>query len=98
MIEITCKEYYDSSFSVRVEGHAGYAEHGHDIVCAGVSALTGALASRVGVLCYRHEIDVESGHAYIMGSPEAYEAYKAIQGGYELIANTYPEYVRMVEG
>lgn len=46
MIEIFIrrnKQGHISSFSV--SGHAGYAEHGEDIVCAGVSALaqTGVL-------------------------------------------------------
>ena len=98
MIEITCRRYYDESFSVRIEGHAGYAEFGKDIVCAGISALTGALAERVGKLCYRHEIDLQSGHAYITGSSEAYEAYSTVVGGYKLIESTYPEYVHVEEG
>lgn len=98
MIEITCREYYDSSFSVAIEGHAGYAEHGKDIVCAGVSALTGALAERVRALCFRNEIALESGHAYIMGSPEAYESFATVRDGYRLIQSSYPEYVSLNEG
>lgn len=40
MIRVTI--YNDSEKNpkgFRLEGHAGYAEHGHDIVCAAVSAL-----------------------------------------------------------
>ena len=34
--------------TVRVQGHAGAGEKGHDLVCAGVSALTNALLARAG--------------------------------------------------
>ena len=37
MIHITIK--YDEWFDIQIEGHAGYAEKGKDIVCAAVSAL-----------------------------------------------------------
>ena len=32
-----------NNLSLVCQGHAGYAEHGRDIVCAGISALCGAL-------------------------------------------------------
>lgn len=40
-------EMYWKRMRLEVKGHAGYAEEGKDIVCAGVSTLTGAL---IGVL------------------------------------------------
>ena len=33
------------NYKVTIEGHAGYAEHGKDIVCAGVSTLAYTLSS-----------------------------------------------------
>lgn len=39
MVEITVKK--DGSFysSVKISGHTGFAEHGQDIVCAGISTV-----------------------------------------------------------
>lgn len=37
----------DYFVQVIVTGHAGYAEPGHDIVCAGVSVLTNTLANLI---------------------------------------------------
>ncbi len=35
-----CKDHLDEFVSVRVSGHADYAEYGQDIVCSAVSMLT----------------------------------------------------------
>lgn len=43
--EITASD--GTTFYLKVTGHANYAEHGKDIVCAGVSAITQALESFV---------------------------------------------------
>ncbi len=39
MITITVKKRKDQYIDFQSKGHAGYAEEGHDIVCAAVSAL-----------------------------------------------------------
>lgn len=38
-----CYEYNGHSYTLTCRGHAGYAPAGQDIVCAGISALCGAL-------------------------------------------------------
>ncbi len=40
----------DDIRSFRVEGHSGYADHGQDIVCAGISAI--AQTALMGLLHY----------------------------------------------
>ncbi len=35
-----CKDRNNVVKSFRVEGHTGYADHGQDIICAGISAIT----------------------------------------------------------
>lgn len=41
MVEVTVlKNSLDEVFSLQVEGHAGYADSGQDIVCSAVSVLT----------------------------------------------------------
>lgn len=48
MILVSVRRSGSHILSIRVEGHAGYAESGLDIICAGVSALMQAL--EIGVL------------------------------------------------
>ena len=40
MINVTVKKRQNEFLSLKVKGHAGYAEEGSDIICAAVSALT----------------------------------------------------------
>ncbi len=40
MIKVTLHQKDNHVYRLRLEGHAGYAEHGSDIVCAAVSMLT----------------------------------------------------------
>ena len=46
----------DDIIAVSIEGHAGYAEEGEDIVCAGISAL----AQMVDCQLYMLECDAET--------------------------------------
>lgn len=91
--------------SLRVKGHAGYAEHGQDIVCASASILAYTLASIVesfdddGV---KPIIDLTSGDttiACVCKDREDYvkvaNAYHYTQIGYALLAQNYPQYVRL---
>lgn len=80
-----------------VSGHAGYADHGHDIICAAVSILNDTLANVTADDAYMIQIEDGFAHIYFIG-PEN-ERRKAIldtiQTGYELLADSYPEYVRI---
>ncbi|MBP3888802.1 MAG: ribosomal-processing cysteine protease Prp [Cellulosilyticum sp.] len=40
MIKVTLHQKDNHVYRIHLEGHAGYAEHGSDIVCAAVSMLT----------------------------------------------------------
>lgn len=63
MIRILLKR--DRSGSIRsfsVEGHAGFAEYGQDIVCAGVSAITvGTVNSAEALLGVQLECEIKDG-------------------------------------
>ena len=50
MTRVRLDRLYDG-YAFSCEGHAGYAEGGGDIVCAGVSALCIALVERLKTLC-----------------------------------------------
>ena len=84
--------------SLRLEGHAEYAEHGKDIVCASASILAYTLASFVNDV-ENSTVDLTSGNTIIEceTSDEAVvSAYVHAKRGYELLAFNYPQYVRLI--
>ena len=106
MITVTFKEK-GNKLSLRVEGHAGYAEHGKDIVCASASILAYTVTQFVmesehsGDLESPAEIRLESGDTLISCEP-CEDTYYAVQNvylfakmGYAILANNYPQYVRL---
>ena len=97
---------YDTvRLTVKVEGHAGVAPQGKDIVCSAVSILTYTLAKAIEGMYNRDElneilkINLESGNAEISISPrfafrkDARLIFDTICDGYELVAEDYPQHV-----
>ena len=96
--------------SLRVKGHAGYAEIGSDIVCSAASVLAYTLANSVqnaednGWLAMPPVIQMDSGDTVI--SCESADdialvvmksMYTFATMGYALLAQNYPQYVRLIE-
>ncbi len=84
---------------IEISGHAGYAEAGKDIVCAGVTALTQALIRSLEHLT-RDEIEYEisSGMADIHYRNLSGEGKLLVDSffiGICQIADEFPEYVRI---
>ena len=97
---------YDSvSLMIEIDGHAGKAPQGKDIVCSAVSALTYTLVRAIEGMYNRDELNeiptvrLESGDANISISPrfafrkDARLIFDTICDGYELIAEDYPQHV-----
>lgn len=90
-------------YTITVEGHAGQAPIGHDIVCAGVSALVGALAEVIArnrnkwVLS---DLRINSGNTVISVAPKPeFNAYcraifDTVSCGFEHIEALYPDFVK----
>lgn len=79
--------------SLLVEGHAGFAERGKDVVCAGVSALVCTLAGNLrraggGAALSPGRAELSWGK----GSEELVEAFGL---GLRQLAEDYPEYIRL---
>lgn len=89
----------DSS-QIVVEGHAGFAPPGQDIVCAGVSALTQTLIKALNVLDPKESaFYIEPGKAVIqfqMHSEKSRLLVSSFFIGVEMIAQEYPENVTLV--
>lgn len=81
-----------------MDGHAGYAEKGHDIVCAAASILSATLMRTLGGIngC---DFSDDGEHTHISCNPTLAQAeYVAtamdvIDHGFQLLANSYPVHV-----
>ena len=84
---------------IKIHGHAGYAEAGKDIVCAGVTALTQTLIrSMQGLTWDEIEYEVSPGRADIHYGNLSEEGKLLVDSffiGVCLIADEFPEYVRI---
>ena len=88
--------YSQSTLQLKVEGHAGYAEEGKDIVCAAVSILLHTLISALeqsGALMY-HEVD--KGDALVLADGGAVGGiFETVLCGYQFLARECPEYITL---
>ena len=86
---------------ITVEGHAGYAPIGQDIVCAAVSALLQTFYVSVKELTQdKITADMTAGNAVIEYGKLSENAQALLASffiGCEMIANEYPENVRIVQ-
>ena len=98
MIKVVYHRQYNR---VTIEGHSGSGPEGHDLVCAGVSALALTLAGNISYMEAQEAVwnvitELKEGNAEIQCS--AYRRYKdsveqifrAICVGFELLATKYP--------
>ena len=101
MIDVTYHRQYNR---VTIEGHANSGDPGHDLVCAGVSALAYTLAANVGNLeargiVRRPTVVLEPGKAEIAAKAKpshkatADLTFQAVCVGFEVLAANYPQYV-----
>ncbi len=93
---------YNEARWLRVTGHAGYAESGKDIVCAGVSitaqALAAALSQTQDVMC---DVRKEDGSMFVV-CKHSNRVKRYVDGmfdmartAFELLAEEYPDYVKL---
>ena len=92
---------------LKVEGHAGMDDKGHDIVCSAASILTYTIAQYLqyiykrGGLQKKPRIDIKDGDALIIAKPkkeyegEVLNAFFVAEVGYSLLAQNYPQYVEL---
>lgn len=102
MIQAT---YYRSYNRLTLTGHAGSAEHGHDLVCAAASMLAYTLAANVANMADHGQvrqpvIKTSEGDAEISCSPKrnlkasVTLVFDSICVGFERLAHDYPDFVK----
>lgn len=106
MLKVTF-EKKEHKLTLKLEGHAGQADIGKDIVCSACSILAYTLAQyvneaeRQGDLVSTPEVRLESGDAVISCEPsdEVWQImlafYSFAEVGYHLLAQNYPQYVEL---
>ena len=77
-----------------VEGHAGYAPKGQDIVCAAVSALVYALIGTLEETENVAEVILRPGYAAVEAK-EKTAAFDLVRCGLTQLADRYPDFVRV---
>lgn len=104
MLKVTF-EQKDNKLTLRLEGHAGQADIGHDIVCASCSILAYTVAQFVkeadtsGYLKSPAVIKMESGDSIISCETvddmliDMQNVYLFAEKGYTLLAHNYPQFV-----
>lgn len=110
MIQVRFEKSEDGkTIILTLKGHSEQAEMGQDIVCSAASILAYTVAQMVttmreeGKLKKNPHIRMDSGDATITCKPtkqyfnEALLTYRVAQTGYDLLAHTYPEYVRVTK-
>jgi uncharacterized protein YsxB (DUF464 family) len=106
MLEVTF-EQKDNKLTLKLEGHAGQADVGYDIVCASASILAYTVAQFVKEAESRKdlkspaELKLESGYAVMSCEPtdemliDMQNIYLFAEKGYELLAHNYSQYVEL---
>lgn len=90
-----------SKSGITIKGHAGFAEIGQDIVCAGVSTLVQVLIQSIEDLTEdKIEYEMQPGWVCIKHRILSERAQLLIESffvGIEMIANEYPRNVRLTK-
>lgn len=83
----------DDNLSLTVMGHADYAEHGKDIVCAGVSSLVQTLALYADEHGGRSEVRPGYAEVDCPHTKESEEVFRCIANGLRGIGGAYGDRV-----
>lgn len=99
MIKICLDVDQQGNNRISVTGHAGYAPHGQDIVCAAVSTLVQAFIASVEKLTTdKIKVDMAAGKAVIQYgnlSAQGQVLVDSLFVGINMIADEFPDYVRV---
>ena len=96
-------DYDRKNLDLTVQGHAGYAEPGKDIVCSAVSILTSTLAYLLSPddfeRCFEPELSVFRAIVPDEGLKKRYRPYfEFVMEGLRMLQAAYPENVLILEG
>lgn len=97
----------DGSIHMTLQGHAGAAPKGEDLVCASATMLAYTVAQAVqfmfeqGMLKKKPKISIKEGNAAVIATPteetyaEVLHTFWVAQCGVHVLARNYPQYVKL---
>lgn len=86
-------------FNLHCIGHAGFAEAGNDIVCAGISTLVQTLTTHLPEIAEEYEVHIDSGEVKCSAKgSKAIDCFQMILTGLRLLEGSYPQYLCIVKG
>ena len=96
-------DWAKETFELDVVGHAGYAEHGKDIVCAAVSVIVGMFASEIEnheKLYPGQQVEVKNGlamiHTTYRSKLRANIVFGMLVDALLDLEEQYPEYIKIL--
>ncbi len=101
MIDVFIRKSGEHYTEFQVQGHAGYAEYGKDIVCASVSALTITLENSLGVLsdtliATKQYVNEKMPRTYILEPSDKTDLLISMYKiGIEGVQEAYPDHVKL---
>ncbi len=97
MIHIQVRKKKDEILSLQVSGHAGYAEKGEDIVCAGVSAILFGGLNALDELCAKEcDIRVEENRVTVnVRGTKGNEICQVLLIQLETVSEKYEKFVKI---
>ena len=108
MIKVTFAHQKEiGTIVLKVEGHAGQDNTGHDVICSAASILAYTIAQYLqsiheqGGLQKKPRINLKNGEALIVAKPtqeyegEVLNAFFVAEVGYSLLAQNYPQDVEL---
>lgn len=99
MTKISYIEKDGDEFIVECKGHAGFAEAGNDIVCAGISTLVQTLVAYLPEVTDTFNARIDKGDVFITAKGrDAFICYKMMMEGLRLMESGFPQYLQIVEG
>ncbi len=91
-------EFSGLEFSMAADGHAGFADMGNDIVCAGISVLVQSLIEYLPFATKDFDYSAEPGHVRIKA--KGYDAVVCARmtiAGLEVLQSQYPRHIQLTE-
>lgn len=95
MITAKFKKRNNQIYWYQVTGHAGFADLGNDIVCAGISALYITVTNTL--LGFGHTFERDGGYFVLDATDVDNACLKVLYDGIQSIAEQYPDNVEIVE-
>ena len=98
MTDITYYEDRDE-ISIRIKGHAGYADKGSDIVCSAISTLGQTLLAYLNVDHEKFDYSKRDGFIWCYAKgPNVKVSFHTIMAGFHLLEDNYPDHVKINRG